>query len=235
MDTKLQSVIDRVQKLLSLSNSSNANEAANAAAIANKLIDQYRLSEIDLSISNKREEEIIVDDGFIYETGKVTTWKQSLILILAKHYGVANFNDCVYPEGRKITRIKLIGYRNDIEIVRYMARWLINECIRLSTKEAYGKGRVYVTSYCTGFVIGIKEQLNKSRKEIVGDSVALVKMDSRYSESNSFMNEKFRLRRIKTMSHCRIDGIAFGEGKDRGTSIHLGNSLNGGTTKFLGR
>lgn len=40
----MQNIIDKVRKLLALSKSDNANEAAVAAAKANDLIDQYRLS-----------------------------------------------------------------------------------------------------------------------------------------------------------------------------------------------
>lgn len=41
-------IIEKVQKLLSLSKSSNAHEAAAATAAANKLIDQHRLTMADL-------------------------------------------------------------------------------------------------------------------------------------------------------------------------------------------
>ena len=51
-------IIEKVQKLLALSQSQNANEAAAAAAAANKLIDQYRLSESDLEVQGQAEEPV---------------------------------------------------------------------------------------------------------------------------------------------------------------------------------
>jgi uncharacterized protein DUF2786 len=52
MDAKLQVVIEKIKRLRSLSSSSNINEATTAAALANNLLDQYRLSEADIATND---------------------------------------------------------------------------------------------------------------------------------------------------------------------------------------
>ena len=48
-DQKRNKILDRVKKLLALSTSSNVNEAATAAAAAQKLMLEHRLTEADVS------------------------------------------------------------------------------------------------------------------------------------------------------------------------------------------
>lgn len=235
MSTQISSVIAKVQKLLALSNSSNAHEAANAAAAANKLIDEYRLSEIDLEVQSETDP-IIEDDSPIYETGRVTLWKNVLIHVLTAHYGVANYNDAYFPEGRQVSRFKLIGRASDIQIVRYMFTWLIAECQRLANLQVKGQGRVAVASYCTGFVSGISTQLQASRQEVqkTATSEAIIKLDSRLQESRNFMYNKYTdMKKSKYQSHSQFDSQAFAAGQKQGRNIHLGSALGGSKTKLL--
>ncbi|CAB4196714.1 Domain of unknown function DUF2786 [uncultured Caudovirales phage] len=236
MDAKLGSVISKVQKLLTLSKSASPEEAATAAAIANKLIDEYRLSEIDLAVDAGESDPLMEDNGFIYETGRIIPWKKSLVGVLCQHYGVANFNDNDYPNGRLISRFKLLGRKSDIAITRYMFTWLLAECQRLADSEAKGKGRIFVASYCQGFVAGIKAQLAKSRNEarVLASSQAMVKLDSRLDEARAFMYSKYNLRNAKASSASQIDANAYYSGKSRGDSIHLGAVIGGSSTKLLG-
>lgn len=222
MDLKLQSVIEKVRKLIALTSSSNAAEAATAAAIANKLIDQYRLSEADIDAPDM--DAIIEDDQFIYETGRVTRWKQNLLAVLTKHYGTVGFNKISYENNRKVSRYKLIGRKTDIDITRHMFNWIVDECNRLSEKEAYGKGRVYVNSYCMGFVEGIYRQLQNSRKEVAekASTTALVKINNRQSEANDFLNKKYKVKNANNQSQSKIDHSAYSAGINDGKNAHLG-------------
>ena len=236
MDSKLSSVIERVQKLLALSKSSNPNEAANAAAAANKLIDQYRLSEADITTEQGETDPLVEDDGYIYETGKITPWKAALVRTLAAHYGVAHFNAIHYPEGRKVSRFKLLGRKSDIEITRYMFSWLMMECQRLANAQAKGLGRVFAASYCEGFVNGVAIQLHSSRQEAqkTATSAAIVKLDARLKESTDFMYTNYNLRKAKAVSQGQRDMRAFVAGEQQGKNIHLGQSLGTGKMRLLG-
>ena len=237
MDSKLSSVIEKVQKLLALSKSSNANEAATAAALANRLIDQYRLAESDIQTEAPADDAIQSDDGYVYETGRVTEWKRVLVGTLAKHYGVAHFNDISMATGRKVSRFKLVGRKSDIAIARYMFGWLELECQRLSEKEARGMGHVYAQSYCAGFVAGVAEQLAASRKEVqqTASSSAIVKLDSRFDLSKSFMYAQFNLKKSRTVSQGQFNSAGFASGQVRGKNVHLGAVMGSGPVKMLGK
>ena len=257
--SNINSVIDRVKKLLALSQSSNANEAAAAAAAANKLMDQYRVSQADLEgIDNNASEPIEEDATPIYETAKITEWKRSLVMILASHYGCAVWNNWTLSKektsivfdldtgneqvshksggGRKVSGYRLVGRRSDIGICRYMYAYLSAECTRLASIEAKGKGRVFVQSYCIGFVYGVREQLSASRAEVQqqASSSALVKINAREKEAQTAMYEMHNnLKMKKVHSQARLDGKAFGMGQQQGKSIHLGSSLSAGNSRLL--
>lgn len=229
-------IIDKVKKLLALSKSSNAAESESARAIANKLIDQYRLSTAELEFSEENSEPIETDPDVIYKTGRVTAHKQKLLGTLAAHYGCAFFNQTTYPQGRMVSSFRLVGRRSDIGICRYMFGWLIVECMRLVELEAKGCGRVFVQSYCNGFVNGIAEQLKLSRTEAQkqASSSAIIKIDSRLDESKDAMyklHTNLKKYNIKSFSHKDYD--AFGLGLARGKAMHLGSAIDSGGTKAL--
>jgi hypothetical protein len=236
MDQKLSEVIDKIQKLLRLSKSTNAGEAANAAAAANRLMDQYRLSEAEMSIGSNEHDPLVEDDSYVYETGKVTQWKSILVSGLAKHYGCAIFNNTDHSSGRQVSRFKLVGRKSDIQITRYMYVWLHSECQHLSNAEAKGKGRAFVGSYCAGFVSGILKQLVESRRtsEIGANSTAIVALNSRLQEATSFMYSKNKLRTVKSHSAARLNSSGFYAGQTQGSKFHLGASLGAAKPKLLG-
>lgn len=234
----ISAIIEKVKKLLSLSTSSNANEAAVATAAANRIIDQYRLSTADLETSLEPEELVEEDDGYIYESGRINPWKSSLVNVLVNHYGLTFWNDCHWITGRQVSRYKLVGRRSDIEIAKYMFSWLTAECQRLSDLEAKGKGRVYVGSYCAGFVKGIATQLGSSRAEAqkTASSSAIIKINARSEEAELAMHTLHNnLRSSKSYSKTHIDRDAFSKGKSKGEAMHLGSSLSGGNVKLLNK
>jgi type II secretory pathway pseudopilin PulG len=230
------SVIEKVQKLLSLSKSNNANEAAAAAAAANKLIDQYRLSTADLEVEGQTDDPLELDGGYVYESGKVTTWKLILLNQLTSHYGLYVYNDNTYATGRKVSRFRLVGRKSDIAVVRYMFAWLVMECQRLADAEAKGMGRIFVASYCEGFVKGVSEQLNLSREAVKKEATisSIIKIDSRKMEATNYAHQLVKgLHTQKGSSARRVNYSAYNAGKTRGENIHLGASLGTGKAPKL--
>lgn len=227
----VSAIIEKVQKLLALSQSSNANEAAAAAAAANKLIDQHRLSEADLEVRGQAEEPVEEDQGYIYESGKITRWKSTLAIRLAKHYGVYLWNDTDFSGGRQVSRYRLVGRKSDITVTKYMYNWLELECNRLCNLYAKGQGRVYAASFCIGFVDGVSEQLGVSRKEMekTVSSEAMIKLNAREELGRAFAHQLHKLKTTKSTSHARINHQAFAEGLTSGKNVHLGSSLTSGS------
>lgn len=225
----INSIIEKVQKLLSLSKSDNIHEATAAARQANRLIDQHRLTMADLETNTQPVDDPLMEDSeYVYTSGKVTPWKQILLYYVATHYGLYHYNDTTFETGRKVSRFKLVGRKNDIAIARYMFAWLVVTCQRLSDQEAKGKGRVFVSSYCEGFANGVNVQLALSREELkkTATSTAIVKIDNRGPEAKEYAYKIVKgLRQIKAKSARVVDPNAYAAGKERGKNIHLGKSL----------
>jgi hypothetical protein len=229
--SNIDSIIEKVQKLLALSKSDNANEAAVAAAMANKLLDQYRLSMADLE-TKENVEGIEEDPDTIYESGKVTRWKSRLVSILTAHYGVTYWNDCHWKTGRQFSRYRLVGRKSDITIVRYMFAWLSAECHRQATYHGTGKGRVFIACYCDGFINGVAEQLRLSRVEVkkTATDSAMIKLDARQEEAKHWLKTFHpNLRTTQNYSLHQVNHDAKSMGHSAGRSIHLGKAMDVGS------
>lgn len=235
----INSIIEKISKLRKLSNSANVNEAATAAAMADKLIAKYRLSEAELEISEEKSSQPEFDDGFVYETKRITKWKNSLIIFLSKHYGCAVYNSIGYDanSNRSISRYKLVGSKEDMSIVKYMFSWLTGEVERISHKETKGKGHVYANSFCIGAVAGIIQQMTLSKKEVESSAVnctALTIVNNKLTVANQFLNSTLKLKPSKTSNNSQINYNAYNNGVEAGKNIHLGKVIsNESSTKYL--
>lgn len=229
-------IVEKIKKLLALSRSSNVNEAANAAAIANKYIAQYRINEADLidqktankSVDQEYYPEKMYDDTSpIYESARVTSWKLQLACLLASHYGCAIWNDKAFgasKAGRSVSRFRLIGRYNDVQFAKTMFTWLVNEIQRLADTECRGMGHATLASYCKGAVKGIESLLEEGKRiaevkaEQAGKSQALQRVDKRGEEATEYMYNKYNLIKVAP-NKPRFDPEAFEKGYDIGNVI----------------
>ena len=122
-------ITTRITKLLALAESSNANEAAVAAAMADRLMREHALSMADLSEAAILSEDPMVTDGF--EVGK-TTWSIQLAWALGSHCRVYALRSNRYTHqhpwkgtplkgGRKGRIFALgCGHKSDMEVWEYL-------------------------------------------------------------------------------------------------------------------
>lgn len=238
--TNIESIIDRINKLRALSKSDNINEAAAAAAAANKLIDQHRLSESELEKDDCEKEIILKDNIPLYECARITQWRTALANVLAKHYSCAIYNST----GFRLNRYTLVGRKSDIDLVHYMYSWLSTEIERLSASASKGKnfdrsrGRIFAGSFSLGAVEGISQQLNASRKEAAVDAsaTALVRLEARWAEADSFLRKTVDKLKETKGKPIMVNMKAFDTGVETGKNIHLGAKLNEAQgVKLLGK
>lgn len=228
----LNEILEKINDLRKLSTSSNVHEAATAAAIADKLISKYRISEAQLSSNGKEDLEIKEDSEVLYQTSRIIRWKQILARVLVRHYNCYMWNDTIWrgsKGGRRINRFRISGTESDIIIVHYMFNWLIYEIERLRDLNAKGMGHTYVFSYCEGAVAGIADQLEKMKKEIkelatqTGQSTALVKLDERAVLAKMLIHKKYNLKTVYDTTSRKIISSGFEQGRAAGRSINLTN------------
>src|ERR1700691_1560854 len=126
----IQAILDKVRKLRQLANSANVNEAANAAAIAEKLIQEHRIAEAELSAGE--EEETATQDFIASDSSSTVTWRWHLIYELCRAYQCKPW--IVHrrnPETFRTTQhFGVAGAPSDLATVKYQYAYLSLEIIR---------------------------------------------------------------------------------------------------------
>ncbi len=163
METNNQEqVIEKIKKLLALSEkNSNDNEAKAAALKAQKLMNQYDIS-ID-TIGTAPEETIDYDTLYV---GNGKSWKYALANIISTNFKCKNF-----WVGSKT--VAFYGYKQNTEVSKITFNWLFKMIHRLADREVhrgYAKGidvsNIY-KSYVSGFLTGLKTSLEAQSKALL--------------------------------------------------------------------
>ena len=126
-DVKREKILDRVKKLLALSTSSNVHEAATAAAAAQKLMLEHKLTEADVSDTQ---------EGQMFElsmgaAGFASRWKFVLVTAVARAF----FCEAVGLRVGKRRKVRIVGRKEDVEIAARVFRYLHAEINRLAKIE----------------------------------------------------------------------------------------------------
>jgi len=251
----IDSIIVKIQKLLSLSDSPNENEAAQAAAKATELLQKYNLSMET------------VDSSKIGETGKVerqrhkyakskrrTRWEVDLSSAVAD----ANFCKCLYG----FYHITFIGKPHNIKVARYMFEqlaerlyWIVYEKTQEWGKETkqqmadeqgwnvkdidarsdiYPHPTTWRANWLDGAVSGINRQLFEQRRTFEKSSKkANALMVITGKEIEAFMEENYpKLGSISFDYGGAYDAYNRGHSYGREMSISKGIESSGGSKKL---
>ena len=184
MPTREQ-VIAKIQKLLRLAESDNVNEAALAAAHAQRLMDEHRIEQAALENEVDREDDEEVEDfadkgAHLDEADhSVSAWRGWLAMAVSASQQCIIYKQIV--NGR--TRFQIIGRPSDVDATRYMYGYLKREIERLCQRDGKGCGMVWRNQYRAGAVDTLRERLKEQSeatvvqvKEQFGDR-ALVVLD----------------------------------------------------------
>jgi len=235
-------VLDKVRKLLRLAQSPNANEAALAAAKAQRLIDEHHLQTALLALEthapDAAADEPIVDfasKGAPLEraTARLERWRVCLADV------VARANACrIYLSSGSIA---LVGRPSDADSVRYLYEYLTREVERLCDLEGRGCGRTWRNNYRLGVVDAITLKLQAmrqqfaadAREQAAGNSTALVLMnqalarvEQRGRTVETWTKTHLKLRAGRAWS-ARGDYGARAAGQRAGRSIAINNARGG--------
>ena len=237
-----ENIVARVHKLLRLSTSSNANEAAAAAAKAQELIDTHNLSEemlrldsaapeVDEPILDFSDKEALDDSSPI----KLIRWKTAL------GSKIAQLNGCRLWRSSGVLHI--VGRPSDVETVRYLYGYLSHEVERLTTVNGRGCGRTWKNNYRLGCVDSINNTLYTQHKQfaeaqrgiVAGNSTALMrvnnalaKIERRGGDVQLFMEKKMGFKfKNKPLSQGRSIDKARAAGQRDGKEVKI-NAAKGG-------
>lgn len=231
----LSTVIEKIQKLRRLATSSNVNEAAAAAAAADRLIQQHGLEEAQLQADGQApgEKPSIESDPLVTWGCATPQWQLRLCCSLAAHYDCASYTNVQRTEAGTVKSFVLIGRPSDVASVRYMFAWLSLEIDRLARFDRGGSGETYRNSFRHGAVVGVMTAMRDSKKaaQAQATSAAMVLVNSRMSEAK----RELSIHGPKLCSGGRIgaprDGNGYGRGVEAGKGLHgrHGAALTGGT------
>lgn len=206
--TNLDTIKDRIRKLLNLSNDNAAmeGEVNNAIRFAKDLMDKHNLTEEDITKTteeltdfNRKEKK----RSWVSSHGlKQAQWEGQLALFIAKFCSVGVYSDYVRKIKRRHGIAELVN-GEPVESFGFQFYGLAEECdlaaelydefsitiISLATLKFGGAFRKHGRSYCDGFVVGLREanikaesaikQIAQSQERISGESTALVLIEKR--------------------------------------------------------
>lgn len=214
-------VIERVRKLLALSNSCNEHEAALAAAHAQRLLSEHNLAMSELEVQQQGAGEVELQMA-----RTITKWISSLFAT------VASALDCmpVVTTETSRSRLRFIGVGEDPEVAACTLEFLIRELRRLASAYLAGldqaQGKLTTSqrqkvrnSYLLGGAFGVAEALRRQKASTPTTSTALVPVKDalirQYCEQN-FGQLKNRRSRSST-----VISQAFQQGNQDGAALQL--------------
>ena len=239
----LDSVLKKLRKLQKLYDGAKAinseGEAANAAALIQKLLTEYNLTMAEIQDSEKKENDGIKEEfcsgwNYPYIEGK---WEHQLWYVICKY----NFCKC-FQYGNSYKRLVLFGKKENLEIVKWLHDTLAERYVEFSRKRfheyektadykyAYKKPTIgkFQRSYLLGVVKGLESKLeeisnqDKAKDKVYGEKVTALVVRTN-TDIDTFINNKYG--RTTTSHHTRgVDGVsgAYSSGMKDGynTDIH---------------
>ena len=162
---KRENIIERIKKLLELSNRNpNENEAIAAALKAQKLMAEYNVDELELS--DRIDKDPIELKSATYRGKK---WRGRLAKAIAD-----NFRCRVYLSTcRRTNTIVFIGYPHDAKAANLVYQRLAEigekraktECYR--ARKLYGTSAGVQNSFLLGFIQGVRSELEKQSQALM--------------------------------------------------------------------
>lgn len=215
-------IIDKIQKLLALSTSSNVNEAATAAALTQELMTRHQIEVADIEYHTSKDGDVQVENEELVREKSYIPWKVSLAAGIAKANGCSAYTQNIYPGSstKKLVATRFIGTKSSISVVRYMYAYLVREIDRLASENRKGHDRIWLKSFRLGAVAAITTRLVQASKEVAkeatpGALVVIDKTTSKVEEACSALGLK-EGRKIKTQDFC-----GFQEGVNAGRTVNL--------------
>jgi hypothetical protein len=234
-------IIERIQKLLALSTSSNPHEAAVAAGKAAQMMADYQLEEADLRVeSGEANSDPIETSLFDGVDGKrISTWKSGILNGLIKAFGCHGWYTYEitgeYPNRVKNTKFKVIGRRANVQTANYMYLYLVAEISRLCNEAwlavpaslaSVTHGKYWKNSFFVGasneIYRRLVEQVQAAKAQAQTPGLVLVRKDQ--EEVDLYFNANKPRLKNQAMTTSRVNGDAHSQGKAAGSSINLGGA-----------
>ena len=235
----MEDIVEKIQKLLRLSESSNPNEAALAAQRASEMMLKYNISKAVIeSAENPEKRESVLYQMFDECPGKNRNFfRGDLANSIA-----AFFDTKILWKGNDLW---LIGTASDMNAVKYLFGAILNQIEELTESEwwRFGKwqgvhGKTWKGSFRQGCLDEVRRRLAERKQELNAEysqpsnSKELVVVDQHRKDVADFL----RKLSISTISRTQknVNGDAYNAGKTAGSSVNIGGNSGLGMRRNIG-
>lgn len=241
----LAGVMRRVNKLLAIAGDDRANsaEAANAAAMAEKIMRKYQLDHEDIVRAEFKQKEnfetvdacVVMKKGQAHKPEKVPPWASWLAVSCAR------LNDCEvrFAFTRELGAcVRFFGYKADVQVCGWMFDYLTTVTIRncrAFQKESF-RTKAESNSYRSGFVMRVNSALQAAKDAKVaeqpkttGTGLMVVKQQAVAEHFGEFTYGKAKEVKVSESS-------AFSRGRADGSRVDInrrGLGTNAGGSQLL--
>jgi hypothetical protein len=222
--------LQKIKFLLNLAKSPNENEAAAAAAMAQRLIAKFNVTDSQLSEIEGSDKPIYTDDNLLHESSTLEDWKKLLALIVTKKYDCyAIQEDNIATTGEQVFKYYVYGDPEDVVISKELFKYVYGEIDNvIKTKCAPNRGKVYRDSFCEGLIKGVRDNIEYEDFAITGTVRHApvqpeVKSDVLAPVEKAPIKPPAIDKKIPTKSNDEkpIDIMAFFIGESLGKDIHI--------------
>jgi len=212
-DNTNTNIIDKIKKLIALSEDSGATEAEKLLALqkAQRLMLQYSLSEEALLNGSEPE---IVESEFKLDRPIFYLDAKKLCMIA----GLVGESFGCYACFNRKGQVKLFGFRVNCQIVDYTIKVLLNQGIRdCATGWKLNPSASYKMSFWKGFTVGLEERFTKIK---LSDEVGI----QLYDKVKDFFIQRVKF--TDTVSFFGADSEAHSSGKKSARDAVVTQALN---------
>jgi len=241
-DTNMDSVMRRIEKLLAMANDGrgDANEAATAAAMAEKLMRKFNVDHADILVNQIKaggtkfgrvscSANMKRDDPRRPLLVKNPPWGQWLA------FEVARLNDCELRQGRDHRGAVLVfmGFESDAQVAGWMFDCLVGELIKgcRAFNKAAPRSKIESNSFRMGFVNVLQDNIRKMRKEKAEEMQQAVASRALVVSKTQAIVEHFgEFEYRESKSDIKVSGSAFSAGVAAGSKVDVGRKAVGGSS-----
>lgn len=169
--TERETIIDRIKALFERTTENGCTEAE---AIAAELAAQHLIARYDVTDDELSEHRDSEDIGYVSTTAVCTAWSANLASTVATAFR-CRATVTRLSRGGSRKHYSFIGYQTDVEAARLAFEHLHEVGSRLATEEVRRWRREWPgyslkgvkSSYCTGFVRGVADELERQTKTLM--------------------------------------------------------------------
>lgn len=222
-------VIEKVAKLLALAagRGTTPEEAATAAATAQRLMLRHRIEQAQLAqlesddpigFTSAPGSAAETDQGFVFQTKR---WQLDLLK------AIGSANGCMSVITRKERSgqwLELVGRQSDLEVCRYLWAYLSGEIERLKAEQTRGWSQTRKSHFCLGAAHTVGAALRHetaAASSVDGATSGALVVSSRFAAAQAWYFEAQPNARFVRPRRAYVDAQSYNAGQSAGARVSI--------------